>query len=133
MADTYDLGSYVVRHAGSSPVARTIEAVAVGQQLLLYPLFLSPLTGSRSPLRGVWCSETDANAVLIDLKPQAALFIILGELAKFRVLFGIREKSFLQVCVVGINFSKVIVFVVVNLSDLSLSSKSCFYKTSCNL
>ena len=24
LADTYDLGSYVVRHAGSSPVARTI-------------------------------------------------------------------------------------------------------------
>ena len=23
LADTYDLGSYVVRHAGSSPVART--------------------------------------------------------------------------------------------------------------
>ena len=24
LADTYDLGSYVVRHAGSSPVIRTI-------------------------------------------------------------------------------------------------------------
>lgn len=28
LADTYDLGSYVVRHAGSSPVARTICATA---------------------------------------------------------------------------------------------------------
>ena len=25
LADTYDLGSYVVRHAGSSPVARTTK------------------------------------------------------------------------------------------------------------
>ena len=27
LADTYDLGSYVVRHAGSSPVARTMRVV----------------------------------------------------------------------------------------------------------
>ena len=30
LADTYDLGSYVVRHAGSSPVARTISGVHNG-------------------------------------------------------------------------------------------------------
>ena len=29
LADTYDLGSYVVRHAGSSPVARTTNKTAV--------------------------------------------------------------------------------------------------------
>ena len=71
--------------------------------------------------------------MLIEFEPQAALFIILGELAQLRVLLGIREKSFLQVSIVGINFSKVIVFVEVNLSDLLLSCKSCFHKTSCNL
>ena len=59
--------------------------------------------------------------MLIDLEPQAALFVILGELAQLRVLLGIRKKSFLQVCVVGINFGKVIVFIEVNLSDLLLS------------
>ena len=68
--------------------------------------------------------------MFIDLEPQAALFVILGELAQLRVLLGIREKSFLQVCVVGINFSKVIVFVEVKLGYLLLSSKSCFHKIS---
>jgi len=46
-------------------------------------------------LWGVGSSETDADATLIDLKPQAALFVILGELAQLRVFFEIREKSFL--------------------------------------
>ena len=64
--------------------------------------------------------------LLVDLEPQTALFIILGELAQLRVFFGIREKSFLQVSIVGINFSKVIVFVKVELGDLLLSCKSCF-------
>ena len=27
LADTYDLGSYVARHAGSSPVARTMNGL----------------------------------------------------------------------------------------------------------
>ena len=30
LADTYDLGSYVERHAGSSPVARTTSSVHSG-------------------------------------------------------------------------------------------------------
>ena len=71
--------------------------------------------------------------MLIDLEPQAAQFVILGELAQLWVFLGIREKSFFKVCVVSINFSKVIVFVEVNLSDLLLSCKSCFHKSSCNL
>ena len=33
LADTYDLGSYVARHAGSSPVARTISSVHNGLKL----------------------------------------------------------------------------------------------------
>ena len=82
---------------------------------------LSILTCRFLSLRGVWCSEADTDAVLIDLKPQAALFVILGKLAQFWVFLGIREKSFFQVSIVGINFSKVIVFVEVNLSDLLLS------------
>ena len=77
--DWTDLGSVVERRVGSSPTARTIEAVALGQQLLLYSVFLPSPAGSRSPLRGVGCGEADADAVLIDLEPQAALFIILGE------------------------------------------------------
>ena len=93
--DWTDLGSVVERRVGSSPTARTIEAVALGQQLLLYSVFLSSLTGCCSPLRGVGRSEADADAVLIDLEPQAALFVILGKLAQLRVLLGIREKSFL--------------------------------------
>ena len=44
--------------------------------------------------------------MLIDLKPQDALFVILGELAQLRVLFGIREESFLQISIMGINLSK---------------------------
>ena len=71
--------------------------------------------------------------MLIDFEPQATLLVIFRELAQLRVFLGIREKSFLQVSIVGINFSKVIVFVEVNLSDLLLSCKSCFHKTSCNL
>ena len=71
--------------------------------------------------------------MLIDLKPQATLFIILGKLAQLRVLFGISQQALLQVSIVGINFSKVIVFVEVNLSDLLLSCESCFHKSSCNL
>ena len=59
--------------------------------------------------------------MLIDLEPQAALFIILGKLAQLWVFLGIREKSFFQVSIVGINFSKVIMLVEVNLSDLLLS------------
>ena len=46
-------------------------------------------------LRGIRCCQPDADAVLIDLEPQAALFIILGEPAQLRVFLGIREKSFL--------------------------------------
>ena len=81
--------------AGSSPVIRTIEAVALGQQLLLYSAFLPSLAGCCPPFRGVGGCETDADAVLIEFKPQTTLFIILGELAQLRVLLGIREKSFL--------------------------------------
>ena len=44
--DWTDLGSVVERRVGSSPTARTIEAVALGQQLLLYPLLLSSLARS---------------------------------------------------------------------------------------
>ena len=80
---------------GSSPTIRTIEAVALGQQLLLYSVFLPSLAGCRPPFRGVGRSEADADAVLIDLKPQTALFVILGELTQLRVFVGIRKKSFL--------------------------------------
>ena len=119
--------------AGSSPVIRTIEAVALGQQLLLYSVFFPSLTRCHPPFRGVWRSEPDADTVLIDLKPQATPLVILGELAQIRVLFGISQQALLQISIVGINFSNVIVFIEVNLSDLLLSSKSCFHKTSCNL
>ena len=68
--------------------------------------------------------------MFIYLEPQAALFVILSELAQLQVLLGMREKSFLQVCVVGINFGKVIVFIELELGDLLLSSKSCFHKIS---
>lgn len=61
--------------------------------------------------------------MLIDLEPQDALSVILGELAQFRVFLGIREKSFLQVGIVGINFIEFIVFVEVELGDLLLSCK----------
>ena len=40
LADTYDLGSYVVRHAGSSPVIRTRKS---GQHFGVCPLFLFSL------------------------------------------------------------------------------------------
>ena len=59
--------------------------------------------------------------MLIDLEPQTALFVILGKPAQLWVFLGIREKSFFQVSIVGINFSKVIVFVEVELGDLLLS------------
>ena len=38
LADTYDLGSYVARHAGSSPVARTkaLKATAFGAYLFTF-------------------------------------------------------------------------------------------------
>ena len=52
---------------------------------------LSILTDRFLSLRGVGSSETDADAVLIDLKPQAALLVILGELAQLRVFFGISQ------------------------------------------
>ena len=71
--------------------------------------------------------------MLINLEPQTALLVILGKLAQLRVLFGISQQALLQVSIVGINFSKDIVFVEINLSDLLLSCKSCFHKTSCNL
>ena len=70
--------------------------------------------------------------MLIDFEPQAALFIILGELAQLRVLFGISQQALLQISIVGLNFSKGIVFVEVELGDFLLSSKSCFHKISCN-
>ena len=59
--------------------------------------------------------------MLIDFEPQAALFVILGKLAQFRILFGISQQALFQVSIVGINFSKVIVFVEVELGDLLLS------------
>ena len=40
LADTYDLGSYVVRHAGSSPVARTISSVHNGFELWTLDFFV---------------------------------------------------------------------------------------------
>ena len=71
--------------------------------------------------------------MLIDFEPQAALLVILGKLAQLRILFGISQQALFQVSIMGINLSKVILFVEVNLSDLLLSCKSCFHKTSCNL
>ena len=52
---------------------------------------LSILTDRFLSLWGVGSSETDADAVLIDLEPQAALLVIFGELAQLRVFFGISQ------------------------------------------
>lgn len=71
--------------------------------------------------------------MLVDLEPQAPLFVIFGELAQLRVFLGICQQVLFQICIMGINFSKVTVFVEVNLSDLLLSSKSYFHKFPCNL
>ena len=56
--------------------------------------------------------------MLIDLKPQASLFVILGKLAQFRILFGISQQALFQVSIVGMNFSKVIVVVEIELGYL---------------
>ena len=87
----------------------------------------------RTMLRRIRCCQPDTDSVLIDLELQAALFVILDELAQLLVLLGIRKKLFLQIRVVGINFSKAIVFVEVEPGDLLLSCSSCFSKSSCNL
>lgn len=47
------------------------------------PLHFCSLAGGSLPLRGIGSSEADADAVLIDLEPQAALFVILGDLLLF--------------------------------------------------
>ena len=56
-----------------------------------YPALFCSLTRSRPPLRGVGCGEADANAMLIDFEPQAALFVILGKLAQFRIMRNVRN------------------------------------------
>ena len=58
--------------------------------------------------------------MLIDLEPQATLLVILGKLAQLRILLGISQQALLQVSIVGINFSKVIVFIEVELGDFLL-------------
>ena len=60
------------------------------QELLLsvvYSPFLSQFACRFSAVIGVGCRQPDADAALVDLEPQAALPIIVGLLAQFRV-FG---------------------------------------------
>ena len=58
-------------------------------------LFLRQLTRCPAATFGIGRCQPDADAALINLEPQTALFVILGELAQLRVFFDIREKTFL--------------------------------------
>ena len=40
------------------------------------------------------CSQSYADSAFVNLKPQAALLVIIGLLAQFRVLGGIGKQSF---------------------------------------
>ena len=69
-------------------------------------------------------TKPNSNLVLIDLKSQAALLVILSKLAQLWILFGISQQTLFQIRIMGINFSKVIVFVKVELGVLLLSCNS---------
>ena len=57
--------------------------------------------------------------MLINLKPQAALFIVLDELAKVGIGGGVGGQALFELGVVGVDFGGAVIFVEIQFGDFS--------------
>ena len=87
------------------------------------------LTGSTFVFFTIWRGQPDANPVLIDLKPQAAVFVVLDQLAEVGIGGGIGGQALFELGVVGIDFGSAVVFVEIQFGDFSLLFGDLFHLT----
>ena len=69
------------------------------------------------------CSQSYADSAFVNLKPQAALLVIIGLLAQFRVLGGIGKQSF-KLGIVGVGRCAGLTAVSKNLSSSIIDEKN---------
>ena len=71
--------------------------------------------------------------MLIDLKPQAAVFIVLDQLTEVGIGGGVGSQALFELGVVGIDFGSAVVFVEIQFGDFSFLLGDLFHKTSLSL
>ena len=70
---------------------------------IINAIFLCDYTCCFPTLLGVRGSQPDTNPVFVDLKAQAAVFVIVGLLAQLREFGCIGQQPFLQLGIVGVD------------------------------
>ena len=63
------------------------------------------------------CSQSYADSAFVNLKPQAALRVIIGLLAQFRKFGSIGQQSLLQLGIVGVDLCGEVTVMSKNLSN----------------
>lgn len=71
--------------------------------------------------------------MLIDLKPQAAVFIILDQLTEVRIGGGIGSQALFEFGVIGVDLGGAVVLVEIQLGDFSFLLGYLFHKTCLSL
>ena len=91
---------------------------------------LALLTSGYYPFFAIWRSQADADSVLIDLKPQAALLVILDQLTEVGIGGGVGGQAFFKLGIIGVDFGSAVVFVEIQFGDFSFLFGYLFHKTS---
>ncbi len=68
--------------------------------------------------------------MLIDLKPQATLFVVLDQLTEVGICGCVGGQALFELGVVGVDFGGAVVFVEIQFGDLAFLLGDLFHKTS---
>ena len=77
----------------------------------------------------IWCSQPDADSMLVDLEAQSTVFIVLDQLTKVGIGGGVGGQALFEFGIVGIDLGSAVVFVEIQFGYLSFLLGDLFHKT----